>query len=145
MAETIKWSGIEQTKYGLTARWYVSAYYGNDIDIDGVGYYNQTTNPTGHGGPARPFASLTKIIQDNQVLSNAVVVFDSGVYTTSLTSAFKVIVAIGDGIVLFNSMRWFASNNGCYTFNVITNIFCCIFINMNNFFNIQTWVSFIVI
>ena len=31
MANTIKWSGIEQWKYGLTARWYVSAYYGNDI------------------------------------------------------------------------------------------------------------------
>ena len=40
----IKWSGIESWKYGLTARWYVSAYYGNDIDVDAVGYYNPTTN-----------------------------------------------------------------------------------------------------
>ena len=47
----IKWSGIESWKYGLTARWYVSAYYGNDVDVDGVGYYNPATNPTGHGGP----------------------------------------------------------------------------------------------
>ena len=57
----IKWSGIEQWKYGLTARWYVSAYYGNDTDVDAVGLYDPSTNPTGHGGNERPFATLDKV------------------------------------------------------------------------------------
>ena len=119
MAINIKWTGIEQYKYGLTARWYVSAYYGNDIDVDGVGYYNPATNPTGHGGPTRPFAGLTKLIQDAQILSNAVVVFDSGAYTTSLTSASKSIIAVGDGTVVFSDMRWFTNDRGFFIFNII--------------------------
>ena len=101
MADTIKWSGIEQTKYGLTARWYVSAYYGNDIDVDGAGYYNPSTNPTGHGGPTRPFASLSKLHQDANVLVNSVILIDSGNYIVA--SFTKPVSLIGDGTVVISS------------------------------------------
>lgn len=100
----IKWSGIESWKYGLTARWYVSAYYGNDIDVDGVGYYNPTTNPTGHGGPTRPFASEGKIQQDSNISSGANVLYDSGFYTYTLTVS-KSTVKIGDGVVVFSGLN----------------------------------------
>lgn len=96
----IKWTGIESYKYGLTARWYVSAYYGNDIDVDGVGYYNPSTNVTGHGGPTRPFATISKLQQYASVLAGAVVVFDSGWYTYSGTLS-KAISFVGDGNVTF--------------------------------------------
>ena len=97
MADSIKWSGIEQTKYGLTARWYVSAYYGNDVDVDGVGYYNPSTNVNGHGGPTRPLASLSKVNQDANITANTVLVIDSGYY--SVASFTKPIVMVGDGVV----------------------------------------------
>ena len=74
MAINIRWTGIEQYKYGFTARWYVSAYYGNDIDVDAVGYYNPSTNPTGHGGPTRPFSTLDKLIQDVNVLNSHIII-----------------------------------------------------------------------
>src|SRR5690554_3055894 len=95
----IKWSGIEQWKYGLTARWYVSAYYGNDTDVDGVGLYNPSTNPTGHGGPTRPFGTIDKLQQESGVANTSIVVFDSGYYTYSgiLTKAIRF---IGDGRVV---------------------------------------------
>src|SRR5690554_347319 len=89
----IKWSGIEQWKYGLTARWYVSAYYGNDIDVDAVGLYDPSSNPTGHGGPTRPFATGDKINQ----LGFTVAVFDSGFYEFTYVSPSSKIV--GDGVV----------------------------------------------
>lgn len=99
----IRWSGIESFKYRLIARWYVSAFYGNDIDVDGVGYYNPSTNPTGHGGPTRPFATLAKLQQDANVLIGAVVVFDSGWYTSSI-ALIKHLSVIGDGIVTFSNI-----------------------------------------
>ena len=77
MAINIRWTGIERYKYGLTARWYVSAYYGNDIDVDAVGSYNPSTNPTGHGGPTRPFATISKLNQDSSIITGHVIVFDS--------------------------------------------------------------------
>lgn len=94
----IKWSGIESSKYGLTARWYVSAYYGNDVDVDGVGYYNPTTNPTGHGGPTRPFATLSKLQQDSNVVSKAIIILDSGYYY--IATGTKRLIIIGDGYVV---------------------------------------------
>lgn len=105
MANTIKWSGIEQTKYGLIANWYVSAYYGNDVDINGAGYYNRTTNPTGHGGPTRPFASETKIQQDANVLTNHIVMYDSARYTSAITMT-KNVKRVGDGTVVFDSINF---------------------------------------
>lgn len=96
----IKWSGIESRKYGLTARWYVSAYYGNDEDIDAAGLYDPSANITGHGGPTRPFATLSKY---NQVAVNyEVCVVDSGWYDESLTTNRHKIV--GDGNVIINGM-----------------------------------------
>ena len=95
----IKWSGIEQWKYGLTARWYVSAYYGNDTDVDAVGLYNPSTNPTGHGGPTRPFATINKLTQEAGVASDSVVVFDSGSYTLT-QNLNKSLRIVGDGTVL---------------------------------------------
>jgi len=97
----IKWSGIEQWKYGLTARWYVSAYYGNDTDVDAVGLYNPSTNPTGHGGPTRPFATSDKAFQ--QV--SGVFVFDSGLYNMSISSPESTSI-VGDGIVTFSGLSF---------------------------------------
>lgn len=96
----IKWSGIESSKYGLTARWFVSGYYGNDFDVDGVGYYHPSTNVTGHGGPIRPFATEEKIQQDVNVAASAIVVYDSGLYYRAITLT-KAIVMVGDGVVVF--------------------------------------------
>lgn len=95
----IKWSGIEQWKYGLTARWYVSAYYGNDTDVDAVGLYNPSTNPTGHGGKERPFATLDKAIQI--AADGSIVVLDSGYYKM-ISSLNRGISLIGDGSVVCN-------------------------------------------
>jgi hypothetical protein len=91
----IKWSGIEQSKYGLTAKWYVSAYYGNDNDVDGVGLYNSSTNALGHGGPTRPFATLDKLYQQ----SVGTTILDSGYYkaTTGITNGFNL---VGDGNII---------------------------------------------
>lgn len=94
----IKWSGIESSKYGLTARWYVSAYYGNDVDVDGAGYYNPSTNVTGHGGPTRPFATLSKLQQDSNIVSKAIVIIDSGYYY--LATGTKRLIIVGDGSVI---------------------------------------------
>lgn len=107
----IKWSGIESWKYGLTARWYVSAYYGNDVDVDAVGYYDPSTNPTGHGGPTRPFATLSKIYQDATIATNSVVILDSGYYTYTLTT-LKIIIFIGDGTVNYSNSNGAASVAG---------------------------------
>ena len=98
MAINIKWTGIEQYKYGLTARWYVSAYYGNDIDVDVVGLYNPSTNPTGHGGPTRPFASLSKVYQAGW----GITIVDSGYYTAKLPTTGNILNwgLIGDGYVV---------------------------------------------
>lgn len=94
----IKWSGIEQWKYGLTARWYVSAYYGNDTDVDAVGLYNSSTNPEGHGGPTRPFATLDKASQS----ASGVIVLDSGYYSSE--SPLTLLRVVGDGqVVIANS------------------------------------------
>jgi len=95
----IKWSGIEQKKYGLTARWYVSAYYGNDIDVDSVGLYNPTTNVNGHGGKTRPFATLEKASQQ----ASGVIVIDSGFYSISSNLSGKT--WIGDGNVIISSSQ----------------------------------------
>lgn len=118
----IKWSGIESWKYGLTARWYVDAYYGNDTDIDGVGYYNPTTNPYGHGGPTRPFCTLSKINQDSNVASGACVVVGSGYYgNVSISKAG--IVFVGDGHVVLDKIT--IVRNGSYFFNIVLTQFYC--------------------
>lgn len=108
----IKWSGIESWKYGLTARWYVSAFYGNDVDVDGAGYYNPSTNPTGHGGPLRPFGSRDKVMQNSNVTTSSVVVYDSGYYTSSIYS--KLLNEVGDGVVTFSLTH----NNSLYLYNI---------------------------
>lgn len=95
----IKWSGIEQWKYGLTARWYVSAYYGNDMDVDAVGLYHPSTNLTGHGGPTRPFATLDKAYQSS--VSGEIIIIDSGYYSTTLNAGIRTLV--GDGVCLLTS------------------------------------------
>lgn len=118
MAINIRWTGIEQYKYGLTARWYVSAYYGNDIDVDGVGYYNPSANPTGHGGPTRPFASIDKLIQDANVANAHIIIVDSGSYTTSLLNPTKALVLIGDGNTVLFDVKWNLTTNGFYLYNV---------------------------
>ena len=124
MANTIKWSGIEQTRYGLTARWYVSAYYGNDIDVDGVGYYNPATNQTGHGGPTRPFSSLSKLQQDANVLQASVIVLDSGNY--KVTSFSKPATFVGDGIVIISQSVIFNNASSDTKFYNIKLINCSI-------------------
>src|SRR5690554_6041929 len=96
----IKWSGIVQWKYGLTARWYVSAYYGNDTDVDAVGLFNPSTNPTGHGGPTRLFATLEKASQQD---GSVVIVIDSGFYSISSNLSQKT--WIGDGNVIISSSQ----------------------------------------
>ncbi len=96
----IKWSGIEKWKYGLTARWYVSAYYGNDTDADEVELYDPSTNPTGHGGPTRPFATLEKA---SQQAGSGVIVIDSGFYSISSNLSQKT--WIGDGNVIISSSQ----------------------------------------
>ncbi len=111
----IKWSGIEQWKYGLTARWYVSAYYGNDTDVDGVGLYNPSTNPTGHGGPTRPFATISKLLQEKSL--SDITVFDSGYYSYA-SSVSVPINAVGDGTVLF-SVNFSTNNQLVYFHNII--------------------------
>lgn len=109
----IKWSGIEQWKYGLTARWYVSAYYGNDTDVDAVGLYNPSTNPTGHGGPTRPFATWEKVQQESSVSTNHVIVYDAGYYSAGTVS--KSLRHIGDGIVIVNNLTHaLTANNSVY-------------------------------
>src|SRR5690554_7628047 len=95
----IKWSGIEQWKYGLTARWYISAYYGNDIDVDAVGLYDPSTNPTGHGGPTRPFATSEKALQQTA----GVIIFDSGYYDFN-NIALSSRTIVGDGIVTLENI-----------------------------------------
>lgn len=105
----LKFSGIESWKYGLTARWYVSAYYGNDVDVDGVGYYNPTTNVTGHGGKERPFASLSKVNQDASITADTVLVIDSGYY--SIASFTKPMTMVGDGVVNIATSAIGNSNN----------------------------------
>ena len=102
MAINIKWTGIEQYKYGLTARWYGSQYYGNDVDVDAVGYYNPTTNPFGHGGPTRPFATISKFNQDANVAAGSVWVLDSGNWSLA-TGITKPCTIVGDGYVIINS------------------------------------------
>ena len=98
----IKWSGIEQWKYGLTAHWYVSAYYGNDTDVDAVGLYNPSTNPTGHGGPTRPFATLSKYLQNRSNYQCCVV--DSGYYLDEINISTADIV--GDGTVVLSNNQF---------------------------------------
>ena len=113
----IKWTGIEQKKYGLTARWYVSAYYGNDVDVDAVGLYNPSTNPTGHGGKERPFATEEKVAQV-KTTSDCVVydggVYDGGAYTSGVNMTG---VKVGDGVVIFSD-----SIHGTGSFNNIIGI-----------------------
>lgn len=109
----IKWSGIEQWKYGLTARWYVSAYYGNDTDVDAVGLYDPSTNPTGHGGPTRPFATLDRAFQE----ASGNIVLDSGYYTSELTT---VRTLIGDGKVVIGSKPSSTSSSPSYNLTVVS-------------------------
>src|SRR5690554_5547850 len=111
----IKWSGIEQWKYGLTARWYVSAYYGNDTDVDAVGLYDPSTNPTGHGGPTRPFATLDKVFQE----AVGVVVIDSGYYFTIMSSPIGITV-VGDGIVTLDNFGSTATGYNYSIYNCIS-------------------------
>lgn len=98
----IKWTGIEQKKYGLTARWYVSAFYGNDNDVDEVGLYDSDSNDTGHGGPTRPFATLSKVDQEGS--NSDVVVLDSAYYSYDVSEWSTWAMAIvGDGFVIVDT------------------------------------------
>ncbi len=108
----INWSGIEQWKYGLTARWYVSAYYGNDTDVDAVGLYNPSTNPKGHGGPTRPFATADKVFQQ----ITGVIVFDSGLYMSSISLSSRTL--IGDGSVVFTQNKTSIPGNNYKVYNI---------------------------
>ena len=92
-----KWSGIEQKKYGLTARWYVSAKYGYATDEGGWGLYNPVSNVDGWGGKKRPFVSLDLAFQQ----ISGVIVVDSGYYSTTLNAGIRTI--IGDGYCLVTS------------------------------------------
>lgn len=109
----IKWTGIEQKKYGLTARWYVSAFYGNDVDVDAVGLYDPSTNPTGHGGKERPFASLDA---QTQLGGTGVTVVDSGNYAGALTPPNSPL--IGDGTVVISQMP-FSLGKVYYNVNIL--------------------------
>lgn len=110
-----KWSGIEQWKYGLTASWYVSEQYGHDNDVDGVGLYNASTNPLGHGGKTRPFATIDKWAQETSGFTNTVVL-DSGYYITDINHIGNF---IGDGRVIISSSRIYNSSNASnYFFNI---------------------------
>lgn len=111
----IKWTGIEQKKYGLTARWYVSAYYGNDTDVDAVGLYDPSTNVTGHGGPTRPFATISKLLQEKGIQD--ITVLDSGYYSYA-SSVGVPINCIGDGVVLF-SVDFQTANANVFFHNII--------------------------
>lgn len=129
----IKWSGIESSKYGLTARWYVSAYYGNDVDVDGAGYYNPSTNVTGHGGPTRPFATLSKLLQDSNITVGSNIVVDSGFYTNSVAFT-KYLTFIGDGSVVFGNLSMSTTLNASFKFNNITFVSCTLG-SVNTIFN----------
>ena len=89
-----KWSGIEQWKYGLTARWYVSAKYGYATDEGGWGLYNPSTNVDGWGGKKRPFNGLDLALGQ----SLGVIVVDSGYYSYTLLALNRTFV--GDGLVV---------------------------------------------
>ena len=122
MAINIKWTGIEQYKYGLTARWYVSAYYGNDIDVDAVGYYNPSTNPTGHGGPTRPFATISKLQQDATITVKSIVIVDSGWYSYSSVMS-KGLGYVGDGTVVFSGLALGTSVNFINNITLLSSVF----------------------
>lgn len=123
MAINIRWTGIEQYKYGLTARWYGSQYYGNDVDVDGVGYYNPSTNPTGHGGPLRPFATASKFNQDPNVAAGSVWVWDSGNWSLS-TGITKPCTIVGDGYVVISSTSISNNSNSANNFYNIKCLNC---------------------
>jgi hypothetical protein len=136
----IRWSGIESWKYGLTARWYVSAYYGNDVDVDGVGYYNPTTNVNGHGGPKRPFASLSKLNQDVNVIIGANVVIDSGYYSTA--SITKYITLIGDGTVVIANTAMSTTLNASFRYYNINILSCTLGSVQSVFYFADCFVSY---
>jgi len=104
----VKWSGIEQKKYGLTARWYVSAQYGNDTDVDALGLYDPSTNPTGWGGPLYPFKNIDNVSVETSI-TNASVVVDSGMYSATET-AVMAFDLIGDGNVVLTSSTLISTN-----------------------------------
>lgn len=140
----IKWSGIEQWKYGLTARWYVSAYYGNDTDVDAVGLYNPSTNPTGHGGPTRPFATVEKMQQSG----SGVLVIDGGYYSFNNIVAMTI---VGDGNVILEYASLVSLNLSLYNVKILSSIdsgsnstatkidcqmfFCTVNLAMGNYIN----------
>ena len=91
-----KWSGIEQKKYGLTARWYVSAKYGYATDEGGWGLYDPVSNVDGWGGPKRPFDGLDTFTVNKN--ADGWCVMDSGRYKATMSGATSMIV--GDGNVI---------------------------------------------
>lgn len=110
----IKWSGVEKWKYNLTASWYVSTQYGNDFDVDGVGLYEPSSNPNGHGGKTRPFATIDKLILSN--LSGNIVL-DSGNYISLL--AIERVYFIADGNVVITGLTvYIGSFFGCVCVNL---------------------------
>lgn len=111
----IRYTGIESWKYGLTARWYGSEYYGNDADVDSVGYFHPTTNPAGHGGPLRPFSTLGKFYQDATIAQGSNIVLDSGFYTNSI-AINKPLTIIGDGSVTISNASIFNGVNSVNSF-----------------------------
>ena len=90
-----KWSGIEQKKYGLTARWYVSAKYGYATDEGGWGLYNPVSNVDGWGGKKRPFDGLDTFTTNKNATGWCVI--DSGKYKATIPGSMSV---VGDGNVI---------------------------------------------
>ncbi|MCG8475257.1 MAG: hypothetical protein MI784_07270 [Cytophagales bacterium] len=114
------WSGIEQWKYGLTARWYVSARYGNDNDVDNAGLYHPKDNPEGHGGKTRPFATIDKSLQNDL---NCNLVVDNGVYSINLpVGSWGSTKIIGDGTVKIRRLHSFSGNYYNTTFISLPNV-----------------------
>jgi len=98
----IKWSGIEQKKYGLTARWYVSAKYGTETDVEARGLYDPSTNATGWGGPVYPFGHIDQFFGNYS--SGQPVIVDSGYYKQSEAILTGDTIIVGDGNVILENI-----------------------------------------
>lgn len=112
-----KWSGIEQKKYGLTARWYVSAKYGYATDEDGWGLYDPVSNVDGWGGKKRPFDTIQTYF--NNFTGSRICVVDSGKYNIFDTALSGAHSFIGDGDVVLDQ-----GNNGYPNTSNLYNLKC---------------------
>ena len=109
-----KWSGIEQKRYGLTGRWYVSAKYGYATDEGGWGLYNPSTNVDGWGGKKRPLATWDNAA--SVFAQGQCIVFDSGSYSGSVGIRARI---VGDGDVKITSVPPFSDQSYFYNVKLI--------------------------